>query len=73
MAFFANAVAKVLFKIFINKKDLKVAILNGNVAGEVVDQMIEIETWNSDGCRRLIFRAFLFFDHDQIQLEGKIP
>lgn len=73
MAFFANAVPKVLFKILINKKDLKVAILNGNVAGEVVDQMIEIQTWNSDGCWRLIFRAVLFFDHDQIQLAEKIP
>ena len=46
MAFFANAVAKVLLKIFIRKKDLQVAILNRNVAGEVIDQIIEIQPRN---------------------------
>jgi hypothetical protein len=72
MAFFAHTIAKVFSKIFIGKKDLKVAILNGNIAGELVDQMIEIQPWNRRRSCSLIFRALLFFDHNQMQLEGKI-
>jgi hypothetical protein len=50
MAFSADAISKVLFEFFIDINDLKVAVLNGNIAGETVDQVVEIQPWCSVGC-----------------------
>jgi len=71
VALFAHAVAKVFLKFLVHIKQLQVAILNGNVAGEIVDQIVEIQPLKGGGCGRLIFRAFVFFGHNQLQLEEK--
>ena len=49
MAFFTDAVAKIFFELLVNIKKVKIAVLNGYVAGEIVDQMIEVQPWNSGG------------------------
>jgi hypothetical protein len=46
VTFFTDALTKIAFKFFVNVKEFQVTILNGNVAGQMVDQMMNIQSWN---------------------------
>ena len=50
MAFSTDAISRVHFEFFIDIDDLKVAVLNGSIAGETVDQVVEIQPCCCCGC-----------------------
>jgi hypothetical protein len=64
MTFFPGTITKVPLKFLIYKKNSKVTVLNGYVAGKVVDNLIEIQSRDFGSWVGFIYRMSLFWGHN---------
>ena len=67
MAQFSGSVTKIIFKTLIYKKKTMFAILNGNIAGKQIDNMIEVRSGNIGPAAGFAFWRLFLICHDPIQ------